>query len=61
MFFAKSDIKHKKQKPPAGMLATEVRTGDAPKLPFSRKTEKNKEKGKKDAQHFVGSRGMHLQ
>jgi hypothetical protein len=40
-------MKHliKKQKKTAGMLATEVRTGDAPKLKFSMKTymyEKNK-------------------
>ena len=37
MFFRQSDIKQKK-KPPAGMLATEVRTGDAPKPTFSTKS-----------------------
>ena len=36
MFFRKRDIT--KKKPPAGMLATEVRTGDAPKPAFSMKT-----------------------
>ena len=42
MFFLKSDIKQKK-KPPAGMLATEVRAGDAPKPTFSMKSiEKSK-------------------
>ena len=35
MFFLKSDIKKKKT---AGLLATEVRAGDAPKPPFSTKT-----------------------
>ncbi len=42
MFFLKNDINNKK-KPPAGMLATEVRSGDAPKPQFSTKTyEKSK-------------------
>jgi len=41
VFFFKSDINNKKQT--AGMLATEVRTGDAPKPPFPMKTyEKSK-------------------
>ena len=44
MFFLKSDIN--KQKKTAGMLATEVRAGDAPKPPFSTKTyEKLKKSG----------------
>jgi len=30
-----SDINKQKEKPPAGMLATEVRAGDAPKPAFS--------------------------
>ena len=37
MFSSKSDIQ-KKNKPPAGKLGTEVRTGDAPKPSFSMKT-----------------------
>ena len=40
MLFFKSDIQTKK-KPPAGMLATEVRSGDAPKHTFSMKTDEN--------------------
>ena len=40
MFFSKSDIRNKK-KPPAGMLATEVRIGDAPKPTFSIKSIEN--------------------
>jgi hypothetical protein len=46
LLFFKSDIQTKK-KPPAGMLATEVRSGDAPKHTFSMKTdEKSKKSGK---------------
>ena len=41
MFFPKSDIE-KQQKPPAGMLVTEVRSGDAPKPPVSMKTNEKK-------------------
>ena len=42
MFFFKSDI-NKQKKNPAGKLATEVRSGDAPKPKFSMKTyEKSK-------------------
>ena len=43
MFFLKSHIK---KKPPAGKLATEVRTGDAPKPPFAMNNyEKSKKSG----------------
>ena len=46
MFFLKSDIQKNKKKPPAGMLATEVRAGDAPKSSFSMKTyQKSKKSG----------------
>ena len=38
MFFRKSDIQKQKKMPPAGMLATEVRAGDAPKPIISMKT-----------------------
>ena len=38
-FFRKSDIENKNKKNPAGMLATEVRAGDAPK-PQNPKTPK---------------------
>ena len=38
MFFSKSDINKQTNKKTAGMLATEVRTGDAPKPQFSMKT-----------------------
>ena len=37
MVFLKSDIE-KNKKPPAGMLATEVRIGDAPTPPFPMET-----------------------
>ena len=36
MFFINTDINNNKKT--AGMLATEVRSGDAPKPPFSMKT-----------------------
>ena len=39
MFFSKSDIYKKQKNPPAGMLATEVRSGDAPKPYFSMETD----------------------
>ena len=46
--FPQSDITTKK-KPPAGMLATEVRSGDAPKPQVSMKTdEKQKRKSTPD-------------
>ena len=47
MLFRKSDIEQKKQHvKTAGMLATEVRSGDAPKPPFSMKTDaKSKKSG----------------
>ena len=46
MFLHKSDINNKKKKPPAGKLATEVRTGDAPKPTFSIKSiEQSKKSG----------------
>jgi hypothetical protein len=46
MLFFTSDIQTKK-KPPAGMLATEVRSGDAPKHTFPMKTdEKSNQSGK---------------
>ena len=46
MFFLKSDIKKKQQQKTAGMLATEVRAGDAPKPTFSTKIdEKSKKSG----------------
>ena len=37
-FFAKVTFEEETKKPPAGMLATEVRIGDAPKPPFSTNT-----------------------
>ena len=43
MFFRKMTLT-KKRKKAAGMLATEVRTGDAPKPPFPMKTQKKKKK-----------------
>ena len=43
MFFLKSDINQQKKKPPAGMLATEVRAGDAPKPPFPTKPIENQQ------------------
>ena len=47
MFHIKNDIFKKKKKPPAGMLATEVRSGDAPKHTFPMQTdEKSKKSGK---------------
>ena len=39
MVFLKSDIQSTKTKPPAGKLATEVRSGDAQKQQFSMKTD----------------------
>jgi hypothetical protein len=48
MFFLKSDIKT--QKTTAGMLATEVRAGDAPKPQFSMKTNQKSTKIRKSTQ-----------
>ena len=56
MFFRKSDIK--KKKPPAGMLATEVRIGDAPKPPFPMETN---QKTKKSIHPVFGGRRQRRQ
>ena len=48
MFFRQSELK--KKKPPAGKLATDVRSGDTPKPPFSTKTD---EKSKKSGNQFL--------
>ena len=52
MFFGKSDIN--KKKPPAGMLATEVRAGDAPKHTFSMKTNQKSKKSGNRPKYLIG-------
>ena len=54
MFFCKSDIKKKKKT--AGKLATEVRTGDAPKPPFSTKSIEKSKKKEKEINPLTGKK-----